>query len=194
VKSGTATEIEATIVKKMDKGTHPGYVVLDENGFAATFPTATRARLVARARMGASCAPRTAAGLIAATFPTAARARKVAQARMGAGASRTAAGFAATFPTATRARLVARARMGAGCAPRTAAGFAATFPTAAISLTCKCVRLARCAFAGKKIKEAHAKVKSGTATEIEATIVKKMDKGTHPGYVVLDENGDMRNA
>jgi hypothetical protein len=56
------------------------------------------------------------------------------------------------------------------------------------------VRLARCAFAGKKIKEAHAKVKSGTATEIEVTIVKKMDKGTHPGYVILDENGDMRNA
>ena len=120
-------------------------------------------------------------------------------------AASTAAGFAATFPTAARAWLVARARMGAGCAPRTAAGFAATFPTAAISLTCKCVRLARCAFAGKKIKEAHAnagkkikeahaKVKSGTATEIEATIVKKMDKGTHPGYVVLDENGDMRNA
>jgi hypothetical protein len=67
-------------------------------------------------------------------------------------------------------------------------------PKSPISLTCKCVRLARCAFAGKKIKEAHAKVKSGTATEIEVTIVKKMDKGTHPGYVVLDENGDMRNA
>ena len=57
-----------------------------------------------------------------------------------------------------------------------------------------CVCDSRCNFAGKKIKEAHAKVKSGTATEIEVTIVKKMDKGTHPGYVVLDENGDMRNA
>ncbi len=40
----------------------------------------------------------------------------------------------------------------------------------------------------------HPHLAGGTATEIEVTIVKKMDKGTHPGYVVLDENGDMRNA
>jgi hypothetical protein len=40
-----------------------------------------------------------------------------------------------------------------------------------------CVCDSRCNFAGKKIKEAHANEKSGTATEIEKSIVKKMAGG-----------------
>ena len=59
---------------------------------------------------------------------------------------------------------------------------------------------------GKTVKEAHEAEKKGTANERQKIIVKKMTKGrerawhandkrrTHPGYVVLDENGDMRNA
>ena len=104
---------------------------------------------------------------------------------------------------------------------------------------CVC-RLTPCAFAGNKIKDAYANEKSGTATEVQKTIVKKMadgrapavhdpspslmpncshpacvcdspcafagknqikgtasknaSKGTHPGYVVLDDNGVKRNA
>ena len=46
--------------------------------------------------------------------------------------------------------------------------------------TCKCVRLTRCAFAGKKVKEASTNVKSGRATELEKTIVKKMADGSAP--------------
>ena len=66
---------------------------------------------------------------------------------------------------------------------------------------CVC-RLARYAFAGKKVKDAHANVKSGTATKIEKSIVEKMakghatlaSKGTHGGYIVLDDKGVERNA
>ena len=59
---------------------------------------------------------------------------------------------------------------------------------------------------GKTVKEAHEAEKKGTANERQKIIAKKMAKvrerawhanekrGTHPGYVVLDENGDMRNA
>jgi hypothetical protein len=32
------------------------------------------------------------------------------------------------------------------------------------------------------------------ATEREIAIVNKSSKGTHPGYVIQDENGDKRNA
>ncbi|KOO31447.1 hypothetical protein Ctob_012252 [Chrysochromulina tobinii] len=48
--------------------------------------------------------------------------------------------------------------------------------------------------AGKTIKHAHANVMRGTATEREIAIVNKSRKGTHPGYVIQDENGDKRNA
>ena len=113
-------------------------------GFAATFPAASRARKVARARMGAG-APRTAAGF-AATFPAASRARKVARARMGAGAPRTAVGFAATFPTAARKRKMARARMGAIGAQRTGLA-ASTRATAARSPSFAAVPPRQCAHA-----------------------------------------------
>jgi hypothetical protein len=51
-----------------------------------------------------------------------------------------------------------------------------------------------CALTGKRNKEAHANVKRGMATEREIMIVNKGSKGTHPGYVIQDENGDKRNA
>ena len=54
--------------------------------------------------------------------------------------------------------------------------------------------LSLCALAGKTIKLAHANVKRGMATEREIAIVNKSRKGTHPGYVIQDENGDKRNA
>ena len=56
------------------------------------------------------------------------------------------------------------------------------------------MRLARCACAGKKVKEAHSNFKKGTATELEKAMVLHTYEGTIPGYVVMDENGDKRNA
>jgi hypothetical protein len=61
------------------------------------------------------------------------------------------------------------------------------------------VRLSRCAFAGKKVKESHANFKKGTATEREVTMVVRVvrageAKGTNPGYIVMDDNGHKRNA
>ena len=64
----------------------------------------------------------------------------------------------------------------------------------------------RCAFAVKKIKDAREADKSGTADEVQKTIVEKMakgkakayatlaSKGTHGGYIVLDDKGVERNA
>ena len=54
-------------------------------------------------------------------------------------------------------------------------------------------RLTRCAFAGKKIQDAHKNVSNGTATEKEKTLVKNIKKGGeargfNEGYVVLDEH------
>jgi len=46
---------------------------------------------------------------------------------------------------------------------------------------CVC-RLTQCAFTAKKVKEAHANKKNGTATEIEKTIVKKMNDGCAPAH------------
>ena len=57
---------------------------------------------------------------------------------------------------------------------------------------------------GKTIKEAHEAEKKGTANERQKTIVKKMvkkgrangnaSKGTHGGYIVLDDKGVKRHA
>jgi hypothetical protein len=61
------------------------------------------------------------------------------------------------------------------------------------------VRLSRCAFAGKKVKESHANFKKGTATEREIAMVVGVvrageAKGTNPGYIVMDDTGHKRNA
>lgn len=61
------------------------------------------------------------------------------------------------------------------------------------------VRLSRCAFAGKKVKEAHSNFQKGTATEREMAMVipvvrANTARGTNPGYVVTDDNGHKRNA
>ena len=57
---------------------------------------------------------------------------------------------------------------------------------------------------GKTVKEAHEAEKKGTANERQKNIVKKMvkkgrangnaSKGTHGGYIVLDDKGVERNA
>ena len=59
---------------------------------------------------------------------------------------------------------------------------------------------------GKTVKEAHEAEKKGTANERQKSIVKKMakgkakgsatlaSKGTHGGYIVLDDKGVERNA
>jgi hypothetical protein len=56
------------------------------------------------------------------------------------------------------------------------------------------VRFARCACAGKKVKEAHSNFQNDTATDREKAMVLHAYEGTIPGYVVMDENGHKRNA